>query len=110
MGYSWVRSDTFGKIAISIFIVMQILDGCLTYAGVTQGLDTEANPLISWLMSVAGVGLGLSVSKVAAMGLGIWLYKSGAYILLLAFLSVMGFLLAVFPWAYLLLKFGALSG
>jgi hypothetical protein len=53
-----------------IHAVLQVLDGILTYVGVTvapRGLAMEANPLIKFLMSVMGPGMALLFIKSIAL-------------------------------------------
>jgi hypothetical protein len=109
MRSAWKKWGTFGNIVISIFVLAQILDGIFTYVGVTRGLSSEANPLGSWLMSVAGVGLGVMVLKFVSVGMGIWLYSFNAHTVL-ALATVATFVFAVFPWAYIFWMFRTLSG
>ena len=47
----------FGDIAVVVFMLVQALDGALTYLGVhIWGPSIEANPLVSSAVSFAGVG------------------------------------------------------
>ena len=65
----------FGNIAVLCFVVVQYLDGALTYMGVhTWGTAIEANPLVSSAVSVAGVGGGLAIAKLTAIALGVALH------------------------------------
>ena len=57
------------------FMVVQALDGALTYLGVhIWGPPIEANPIVSSAVSVAGVGTGLAPAKLFAVGLGMMLH------------------------------------
>ena len=71
-----------------VFVVVQGLDGALTYLGVhIWGISIEANPLVSSAVSMAGVGAGLAAAKLFAVGL--------------ALLSVFYIAVAILPWAML---------
>ena len=93
----------FGDIAVVTFMVVQALDGILTYLGVhIWGPSVEANPLISTAVSVAGAGVGLAAAKLFAVGLGIVLHLRrvhGVVALLTAFYLAV----AIVPWTMLLL-------
>lgn len=86
------------------FIVVQCLDGGLTYLGVhTWGRSIETNPLISSAVAMAGVGGGLVVAKLGAIGLGMALHLRrvhGAVALLTAFYIAV----AILPWTVLFLS------
>src|SRR3989344_177902 len=79
----WRKSDTsglFGNVAILMFVLVQCLDGILTYVAVmTWGIALETNPVASSFMSVMGVGLGLVVAKLVGVALGAILYWRGAH-------------------------------
>src|SRR5215831_16054875 len=58
------NNSRFGDIAVITFMVVQALDGVLTYLGVhIWGPSVEANPLISSAVSLAGVGVGVAIAK-----------------------------------------------
>ncbi len=75
----WDRSNClFGNVAIIGCIFFQCLDGILTYAVIKiWGLGVEVNPLIVWFMSIMGVGLGLVVTRIWAIGIGLLFYRLG---------------------------------
>ena len=93
----------FGDIAVVTFMIVQALDGVLTYLGVhIWGPSVEANPLISSAVSVAGAGVGLAAAKLFAVALGIILHLRrvhGVVALLTAFYLAV----AIVPWTMLLL-------
>jgi hypothetical protein len=93
----------FGDIAVVTFMVVQALDGVLTYLGVhIWGPSVEANPLISSAVSFAGAGAGLAGAKLFAVGLGMVLHLRrvhGVVALLTAFYLAV----AIVPWAMLFL-------
>ena len=97
-------NSRFGDIAVITFMVVQALDGVLTYLGVhIWGPSIEANPLISSAVSFAGVGTGVAVAKLFAVGLGMILHLRrvhGVVALLTAFYLAV----AIVPWAMLFLS------
>jgi hypothetical protein len=96
--------NRFGDIAVVTFMVVQALDGVLTYLGVhIWGPSVEANPLISSAVSFAGVGTGVAIAKLFAVGLGMVLHLRrvhGVVALLTAFYVAV----AIVPWAVLFLS------
>ena len=98
------QDTRFGDIAVVTFMVVQALDGVLTYLGVhIWGPSVEANPLISSAVSFAGVGTGVAMAKLFAVGLGIVLHLRrvhGVVALLTAFYLAV----AIVPWAMLFLS------
>jgi hypothetical protein len=97
-------NSRFGDIAVITFMVVQALDGVLTYLGVhIWGPSVEANPLISSAVSFAGVGTGVAIAKLFAVGLGMILHLRrvhGVVALLTAFYLAV----AIVPWAMLFLS------
>ena len=98
------QNSRFGDIAVVSFMVVQALDGILTYLGVhIWGPSVEANPLISSAVSFAGVGAGVAMAKLFAVGLGMILHLRrvhGVVALLTAFYLAV----ANVPWAVLFLS------
>ena len=92
----------FGDLAIMALLLCQVLDGALTYIGtISFGLEMEGNPMISYLMSVLGIGPGLFAAKAAAAFAGAGLHLASfhkAVALLVAFYVVA----AVVPWTLFL--------
>ena len=107
MNLSLSRQDAtnsrFGDIAVVTFMVVQALDGVLTYLGVhIWGPSVEANPLISSAVAFAGPGTGVAMAKLFAVGLGMILHLRrvhGVVALLTAFYLAV----AIVPWAMLFL-------
>jgi len=93
----------FGDIAVVTFMIVQALDGVLTYLGVhIWGPSVEANPLISSAVTFAGVGTAVATAKLFAVGLGMVLHLRrvhGVVALLTAFYLAV----AIVPWAMLFL-------
>jgi len=99
----WDKPSLFGRITIAAFVVAQILDGVMTYAGVMRwGLEVEANPLIVLIVSLAGFGPGLIMAKLAAIGFGALLFWKGAHNAV-AVLVVYYLVIALLPWTYVFL-------
>lgn len=88
----------FGDIAVIVFLLAQASDGVLTYIGVaTYGIEMEANPLITWLMTSMGEGAGLATAKVTAGVFGMILHLTGVH---RAVAALAGFyiVVAIIPW------------
>ena len=96
------RPSLFGDVAVLLFLLAQMLDGVLTYVGVsTYGLHVEANPLIGWLMSSMGEGPGLATAKLTAGFFGIALHLSAVH-RTVAVLTAFYLAVAIIPWMALL--------
>lgn len=101
-----IQRSTFGDIALLLFLVTQMLDGVLTYVGVSvYGLHMEGNPLIAWLMVNIGHGPAVATAKVAAGFFGIALHLSAVH-RAVAMLTVFYLAVAVVPWIAVLFYFG----
>lgn len=97
-------NSRFGDIAVITFMVVQALDGILTYLGVhIWGPSVEANPLISSAVAFAGVGAGVAVAKLFAVGLGMILHLRGVHGVV-ALLTAFYLAVAIVPWAVLFLS------
>jgi hypothetical protein len=97
------RSARFGNVAVICFLVVQALDGSLTYLGVsTWGLGIEGNPLVSSAMAYAGWGPGLAAAKLVAVGFGILLHLHRVHHLV-AMLTAFYIVVAILPWTALFL-------
>jgi hypothetical protein len=94
------RTTWFGDLVIVLFVVVQVLDALLTYLGLTIGIS-EGNPLIAHSFRHAGVGPGLTIAKLVAVGCSIGLHLLGLH-RVLALLTLMYLSLAILPWTYLL--------
>lgn len=95
-------SGLWGGIVISVFVFVQSLDGVLTFKGINSWGNVEANPIVGLIMSVFGIGPGLVITKLVAIGCGTFLYwKSARNAVILA--TAIYLIFAVFPWLYLFL-------
>ena len=98
---NWLDSPhgLFGNVAVLVFVIVQCLDGALTYLGVhIWGLSIEANPLVSSAVSMAGVGTGLAATKLFAVALGMMLHLRRVH-LVVALLAAFYIAVAILPWA-----------
>lgn len=86
------------RIIICIFLVLQMLDGTMTYAGVRLlGPGVEINGVLAWYMDALGVGLAIALAKMVACGCGFVLYSKRRHRTLAA-LSGVYLGVAVVPW------------
>lgn len=91
----------FGDLAMLVFVIVQGLDGALTYLGLhIWGMSIEANPLVTSAMSLGGPGAGLAAAKLFAVGLGMVLHLRRVH-LIVALLSVFYIAVAILPWTVL---------
>jgi hypothetical protein len=96
--FSRSKESPYGNFVVLAFLVVQALDGALTYVGLaTVGQVVEGNPLLAGLMAVFGLGLGLAGAKLFAASLGIALHLFGAHRLIAA-LTAFYLAGAIFPW------------
>jgi Domain of unknown function (DUF5658) len=92
----------FGNVVVVAFLVVQALDGVLTYIGVsTYGLRMEGNPLLAWLMTSVGQGIALAAAKGAAGAFGIALHLSSVH-RIVAVLAAFYMIVAILPWVGIL--------
>jgi len=91
--------STFGDLMVVVFLVVQCLDGVLTYLGVSiWGPGVEANPLISTAMAVAGPIPGLAGAKLVAIAFGMVLHLRRVHNIV-ALLTLIYLTVAILPWA-----------
>jgi hypothetical protein len=90
-----------GDVAVLAFILVQYLDGALTYLGLhLWGPAIEANPLVSSAVSFAGIGTGLVATKLVAIAMGMLLHLQGIH-RAVALLTAFYVAVAVVPWLLL---------
>ena len=89
-------------LVLVIFLVVQLLDGALTYVGVRQfGIEAEGNLLLTSLMQAWGTGPALIAAKLFSSACGLMLFAVAVYrVLAAAAGACLGF--AVIPWMALL--------
>jgi len=69
-----------GDVTWVAFVAAQVTDGALTYVGIRAfGPSIEGNPLLAWLIAVAGAGLALFGAKTFALGCGTVLHLHGMH-------------------------------
>jgi Domain of unknown function (DUF5658) len=107
MAYLWKRWDArqsrFGDAVVLGFLLVQCLDGVLTYLGVSiWGRGIEANPLVSLAIAAGGLGAGLAAAKLIAIGFGIVLHLCRVHNLV-ALLTAIYVAAAILPWTALFL-------
>jgi hypothetical protein len=97
------QRSLFGDLVVIGFLCAQVLDGIFTYLGVTRwGPAIEANPIVNSAVALAGLGLGLSVVKMTAIGFGMLLHLRRVHNLV-ALLTAVYLFVAIFPWAAIFL-------
>jgi hypothetical protein len=100
-----VRVGNQGPLVLAIFLVTQVLDGSLTYWGVSRfGLDVELNFYLAWFMGAVGAGPALVGAKALACACGVILFQTASHRTLAAATGwCIGF--AVVPWVLLATAF-----
>jgi hypothetical protein len=96
--FNRTKESPFGNYIVLAFLVVQALDGALTYVGLaTLGRVVEGNPVVASLMAAFGLGIGLTGAKLFAASLGIALHIFGAHRLVAA-LTAFYLAGAIVPW------------
>jgi hypothetical protein len=100
-----VRHANQAPVVLAVFILTQLLDGALTYWGVTKfGLAVESNAYLLSLMESIGTGPALIAAKVLAVACGFILFSTTSFrVLAVATGWCLGF--AVVPWLVLFTAF-----
>jgi hypothetical protein len=94
------------RLWLAIFVVLQVADGVLTYAAVTQfGSGAEGNPIIATWIVHTGAAPALVGAKLLACACGGVLYATGVH-RILALLSAFYLMAAVVPWLQIMSQFG----
>ena len=95
------NSETRAIWPLGLFAAVQVADAVLTFSGVQRfGVSAEANPLLSFYMATWGVGVTLISAKSIAITLAI-LLSLRSQDLILAVLTVIYVIGAIWPWAWL---------
>lgn len=90
------------QLVFAAFLLTQILDGILTYMGVSIfGVAAEGNPILAWLMTSYGQEVALLGAKIVAALCGVALYAL-AVDRLLAALTLIYIGAALVPWTIVL--------
>lgn len=98
------RQNRFGDIVLIAFLLVQILDGYLTYRGIRDfglGVEIEGNPLVALAIGALGVRVALVLVKAIAGLLGVLLHTH-RYHGVLAVLTAIYVVAAIGPWIVLL--------
>src|SRR6185503_1588608 len=75
-----VRHANQAPIVFALFILTQVLDGGLTYWGVSEfGLAVESNAYLATLMQSIGAGPALLAAKLLAVGCGYILFRTTSF-------------------------------
>ena len=91
------------ELIFAAFLLTQILDGVLTYVGVSIfGVAAEGNPILAWLMTSYGEVMALTGAKLVAALCGVALYML-AVDRLLAVLTLVYIGAALVPWTLVLI-------
>ena len=100
-----VRHANQAPIVLAVFILTQMLDGALTYWGVTKfGLAIESNAYLLTLMESIGPAQALIAAKMVAVVCGFILFSTTSFrVLAVATGWCLGF--AVVPWLVLFTAF-----
>jgi hypothetical protein len=108
----WIRTlyrswdeprSQYGDAVVVAFVVMQCLDGVFTYLGVNiWGPSIEANPIVASAMTAGGPTVGLFGAKLVAIAFGMLLHLRRIHNMV-ALLTAIYFVVAIVPWAALLL-------
>jgi uncharacterized membrane protein len=95
---------------VYVHVLLQILDGIFTYAGVENlgvGTDIEGNPLVKFAMDAVGPGTALVLIKGAAIGLVLYVKATiSPAVMLQKIVSRINllYMLSAAMWAYAFLK------
>ena len=99
----WNKRRRVGDLIVLGFVLVQFLDGALTYFGmIAWGPSIEANPLVRSAVAIAGPGTGLAATKLLAIGFGIVLHLNRVHHLVAA-LTAIYLAAAILPWTAIFL-------
>lgn len=89
-----------------LFVLLQLIDGVLTYAAVERfGAVAEGNPILSTWIVITGAAPALIGAKLVACACGGVLYATGVHRVLAA-LAALYFFAAVIPWLQIFSQLG----
>ena len=89
------------------FVLVQVLDGVMSYVGVHHIGWMEANPLVEWYTMILGPALAFTVVKLFAVACGSVLYLKARHRTVAA-LTLFYLVFAVGPWAHVISNHGNL--
>ena len=88
------------RLWLALFVLLQIIDGALTYAAVERfGPAAEGNPIVATWILLTGSGPAVVGAKLLACACGGILYAAGVHSALIA-LSALYLVAAVMPWVH----------
>ena len=86
------------RLWLAIFVLLQLVDGVLTYAAVDRfGASAEGNPILATWIVITGAFPALLGAKLLACACGGVLYAAGVHRVLMT-LSALYLFAAVVPW------------
>jgi uncharacterized membrane protein len=95
---------------IALHVLLQILDGILTYVGVLYlgfGTEIEGNPIVRWLMNEMGPSTALVVTKgtgiLSVLGAALKMSDKGMLQTVISRVNLL-YMLACAMWAYAFLR------
>ena len=94
------------RLWLAIFVVLQLVDGVLTYAAIDRyGPIAEGNPILSTWIVITGAAPALVFAKLLACACGGVLYAAGVHRVLVG-LSALYLFAAVVPWLQIFSQLG----
>ena len=91
-----------GNIAVTCFLVVQLVDWLATYQGLVQfGTEIEANPVLRFLMERYDIIIALTSAKLTATVAGSFLHLFNRH-LAVASLTLIYAWVALIPWSKVL--------
>jgi len=87
---------------ITLLLVFQIVDGILTYVGVSGGFSDEENPLVRSVVDLVGLGLGLFLVKSCAIMVLLKIRKYAVNFIGFLFCAALAYTFAVLSWIYII--------
>lgn len=100
-----VKRFPWPELILLAFVIVQALDGVMSYVGVHQIGWMEGNPLVAWYAMVLGPALGFMFAKLFAVACGSVLYLKSRHATVAA-LTIFYLAFAVAPWAHIISVYG----
>lgn len=89
------------RLWLLVFVLLQLADGVLTYAGVERfGTEAEGNPILATWIMLTGALPAVVGAKLLACACGAVLYAAGVHSVLIG-LSALYLFAAVVPWLHI---------
>jgi uncharacterized membrane protein len=99
------RSMPWPELIWLSFVLVQVLDGVMSYVGVHHIGWMEGNPLVEWYTMVLGPAVAFTVVKLFAVACGSVLYLKARH-RTVAVLTLFYLAFAVAPWANIIGTYG----